>query len=134
VMRHPLRYSATISLMATSSPGSKIFIFLFYHTTAKIRGYKMKKVVLAALLVAAGSVFAADYSSMSTEELKAMRGSVPAEERAAFQSEMQKRASTMSAEERASMQKSKSGPADGTGMKKGGGGGMGGGQGMGRNR
>lgn len=97
----------------------------------------MKKVVLTALLVAAGSIFAADYSSMSTEELKAMRGSVPAEERAAFRSEMQKRASTMSAEERASMQKSKSGPADGTGMKKGGmgsGGGMGGGQGMGRNR
>ncbi len=93
----------------------------------------MKKVVLAALLVAAGSVFAVDYSSMSTEELKAMRGSVPAEDRAAFQSEMQKRVSTMSAEERASMQKSKSGPADGTGMKKGSMG-SGGGQGMGRNR
>lgn len=93
----------------------------------------MKKVVLAALLVAAGSIFATDYSSMSTEELKAMRGSVPSEDRATFQSEMQKRASTMSAEERASMKKSKSGPADGTGMKKGGMG-SGGGQGMGRNR
>jgi hypothetical protein len=78
----------------------------------------MKKVTLAVLLMGM-SLFGADYSVMTTEELQAMRGSVPVEEREAFQAEMQNRVKAMNTEEReeftASMKKSKSGPMDGTG-------------------
>lgn len=98
----------------------------------------MNKMILA-LVAASISVWAADFRSMSTEELQAMRGSVPADEKAAFQSEMQSRLQSMSSEERqaatASMKQSKSGPADGTGsqMRQGGGmsGSMGGSMGSG---
>lgn len=85
----------------------------------------MKKVTLIALLSL--NVFAADYTAMSMEELQAMRGSVAAEDKAAFQTEMQSRMQALSPEERqaaaSSMRQSKSGPADGTGskMRKGGG-------------
>ncbi len=64
----------------------------------------MKK-YLVTLAIAASSLLAIDYSLMTTEELQAMRGTVPVEERAAFQAEMQKRIQTMSAEERAAMAK-----------------------------
>lgn len=84
----------------------------------------MKKVTLIALLSL--NVFAADYTAMTMEELQAMRGSVAAEDKAAFQTEMQSRMQALSPEERqaatSSMRQSKSGPADGTGsqMRKGG--------------
>lgn len=85
----------------------------------------MKKVTLIALLSL--NVFAADYTAMSMEELQAMRGSVAAEDKAAFQTEMQSRMQALSPEERktavSSMRQSKSGSADGMGsqMRKGGG-------------
>lgn len=85
----------------------------------------MKKLTLIALLSL--NVFAVDYTTMSMEELQAMRGSVAAEDKAAFQTEMQSRMQSLSPEERqaaaSSMRQSKSGPADGTGsqMRKGGG-------------
>jgi Ca2+-binding EF-hand superfamily protein len=61
----------------------------------------MKRLLLMATL--ATSVWATDYSTMSTEQLANMRGSVPVEERGAFQQEMQKRMQGMSAEERQKM-------------------------------
>lgn len=77
----------------------------------------MNKVILAALMSL--SLFATDYTSMSLEELQALRGSVPVEERTAFQAEMQSRVAAMSEQERAafsqSMKQSKSDPMDGTG-------------------
>ena len=57
-----------------------------------------KTLSLVALL-AMGS-WGADYQSMSTEELMALRGTLPVEERPAFRAEMQKRFKTMTAEER----------------------------------
>ncbi len=95
---------------------------------------KTKLLALISAAMLSTALFAADYSSMSTEELKALRGKVAPEDRAAFQTEMQKRASQMTPEERASMRKSQSGAKDGSGMQKGGGMGAGQGQGMGRNR
>ena len=85
----------------------------------------MKKLTLVALLSL--NIFAADYTAMTMEEMQAMRGTVPVEDRAAFQAEMQTRMQALSPEERqdatATMRQSKSGPADGTGsqMRKGGG-------------
>ncbi|MDD3595192.1 hypothetical protein [Sulfuricurvum sp.] len=85
----------------------------------------MKKLILVALLSL--NIFAADYTAMTMEEMQAMRGTVPVEDRAAFQAEMQTRMQALSPEERqaatATMRQSKSGPADGTGsqMRKGGG-------------
>ena len=58
----------------------------------------MKKVTLIALLSL--NVFAADYTAMTMEELQAMRGSVAAEDKAAFQTEMQSRMQALSPEER----------------------------------
>lgn len=78
----------------------------------------MKTITLAALLSL--NLFAADYSVMSMEQLQAMRGSVPVEDRAAYQAEMQYRLQSMNAEERqaavATMRQSKSGPLDGSGI------------------
>jgi len=54
----------------------------------------MKKGMMsvAAMLAMIGSAaFATDFSSMTTEQLQAMRGKVPAAEREAFRAEMQKR-------------------------------------------
>lgn len=85
----------------------------------------MKKIIYISLLSL--NVFAADYTAMSMEELQAMRGSVAAEDKAAFQTEMQSRMQALSPEERqaaaSSIRQSKSGPADGTGsqIRKGGG-------------
>lgn len=96
----------------------------------------MKKITMA-LLLGAATVFATDYGTMTTEELKTMRGSVPEADRSAYQTEMQNRVQVMSTEEKQAMQKdmkqSQSGSTGGSGsqMQKGGGqGGMsGGGQG-----
>lgn len=58
----------------------------------------MKRSIIIALLVS--GVWAADFSQMSTEEMMKMRGSVPVDDRPAFQQEMQKRMQSMSMEER----------------------------------
>lgn len=90
----------------------------------------MKKITVA-LLIGVVASFAADYSAMSMEEMKAARGSVSSADKGAFQAEMQNRMRSMSTEERQALQgemkQSKSGPQDGTGsqMRKGGGGGGG---------
>jgi len=97
----------------------------------------MKKIILASCLVVV-SVFATDYSNMSTDEMMNLRGSIPAEDRDAFRSEMQNRVSNMSDDERSSFRESRGqrqgqGSQDGSGsMNRGSGGGMG--QGMGRGR
>lgn len=56
-------------------------------------------VVVTVLFLVVGS-YAADYKSMTTEQLMALRGTLPVEERPAFRAEMQNRFKTMSAEER----------------------------------
>jgi len=63
----------------------------------------MKKLGLIALLSVAA--FATDYSAMNMEEMKAMRGAVPIEERAAYQAQMQTRMQSMNQEERQIMQR-----------------------------
>lgn len=94
----------------------------------------MKTLTLVALLSI--TAFAADYSTMSTTEMQAMRGNVPEADRTAFQSEMKTRVQAMTQEERQSMQtsmkQSKSGAQDGSGsqMRHGGGQGSGSGGGM----
>lgn len=90
----------------------------------------MKKVLFAAL-IAASSAFAADYSSMSVTDLQALRGTVPVEDRAAFQSAMQSKMQALPVEDRkaaaGAMRQSGSGSMDGSGsqMRKGAGGGQG---------
>ncbi len=59
----------------------------------------MRKVILSAILLA-GLLNATDFSSMTTEQLLAMRGSVPVDERAAFKAELQNRIKNMTAEEK----------------------------------
>ena len=81
----------------------------------------MRKIILA-LATLSILAFAADYSTMSTTDLAALRGTVPVADKAAFQSAMQSKMPTATAEERSAMKQSKSGPADGTGARKGGGG------------
>lgn len=56
--------------------------------------------LLATMIFLATVLFAADFGHMSTEEMMQMRGSVPAEERADFQAEMQKRMQNMTPQER----------------------------------
>ncbi len=66
-----------------------------------------KKLSVALLIVgmACGSAFAADYQSMTTGELAAMRGTIQHEpsklDRDAFKSEWQKRVKSMSPDEKA---------------------------------
>ena len=59
----------------------------------------MKKSFLA-LVALSVMAFAVDYSTMSATELAALRGTVAAEDRAAFQAAMQSKMQTMSADER----------------------------------
>ncbi len=59
----------------------------------------MKKIILTLSLISV-TLFATDFSKMNMEELNAMRGSVPIEERDAFRAEMQSRLQAMSPEER----------------------------------
>ena len=49
----------------------------------------MKKLLLLSLL--SGSIFAVDYNAMSVEELQSLRGTVPVEDRAAFQAAMKEK-------------------------------------------
>lgn len=95
----------------------------------------MRKITLA-LLLSVAVTFAADYSAMTMEEMKAARGSVSSADKSAFQAEMQNRMQSMSSEDRQKMQsemrQSKSGPQDGTGSKMRKGGGSGGGMRGGR--
>ncbi len=58
----------------------------------------MKRLIIIGLL--ASAAWAADFSQMSTEELMNMRGSVPVDDRPAFQQEMQKRMQSMTPQER----------------------------------
>ncbi|EIF51705.1 MULTISPECIES: EF-hand domain-containing protein [Sulfurovum] len=58
----------------------------------------MKNIIMIGLL--ASVAWAADFSNMSTEEMMNMRGSVPVDDRPAFQQEMQKRMQSMTPEER----------------------------------
>ncbi len=85
----------------------------------------MKKIMIISAL-ACMALWATDFSQMSTEELMNMRGTVPLDERPAFQQEMQKRMQTLTPEERQKYMGSQ-----GQGMNKGSGNGMGQGQGMG---
>lgn len=59
----------------------------------------MKKILLGLCVVV--SLYGVDYTSMSTDELMSLRGSVPAQEREAFKSAVQSRVSSMSPEEKA---------------------------------
>lgn len=73
----------------------------------------MKKSLLALVFLGVVS-FAADYSAMSATELSAMRGTVPVEDRPAFQAAMQEKMQTMSQEERQALTQSRtSNPATG---------------------
>ncbi len=86
----------------------------------------MKRIlILSTLLVAAA--WSADYSSMSTDELLKLRGTLSQSERPAFKAEMQKRMQSMTPEQRQQMMQGR-GMGQGKGM--GQGRGMGG-QGMG---
>ena len=58
----------------------------------------MKRLLIIGLLTSA--TWAADFSQMSTEEMMNMRGSVPVDDRPAFQQEMQKRMQSMTPQER----------------------------------
>lgn len=98
----------------------------------------MTKMILAATLISV-SLFAVDYTQMTTEELNALRGTVAVEDRDAFRVEMQSRMQAMTAEERQAMiaqrQASGQGMGQGQALRDGSGAGMGGGKGMGgRNR
>ena len=64
-----------------------------------------KSIFLASVLVM--SLWAVDFSQISTEELMSMRGSVPVEDRDAFRAEMQKRLQTMTPEEIAAFRASR---------------------------
>jgi Ca2+-binding EF-hand superfamily protein len=66
----------------------------------------MKKTVLTLGFLTLALV-ATDFSSMTTEELINLRGTVAVEDRADFRAEMQSRVSTMTAEEQASFQSSR---------------------------
>lgn len=60
----------------------------------------MKKTILA-LATLGVLAFGADYSAMSATELAAMRGTVPVEDRPAFQAAMQEKMQALSPHERA---------------------------------
>lgn len=89
----------------------------------------MKKIMIISAL-ACMALWATDFSQMSTEELMSMRGTVPLDERPAFQQEMQKRMQTLTPEERQKYMGSGQGQGMGKGMGVGQGMGMGQGQGM----
>lgn len=73
----------------------------------------MKKIILAFLSLSI-LAFAVDYSSMSITDLQSLRGTVPTQDRAAFQSAMQSKMSTATADERTTMRQSKNCIAPGT--------------------
>lgn len=64
---------------------------------------KRAALFIGAAILSASMAYGADYSSMSTEELAALRGKMQnatVQERSAFQNEWQKRIQTMTTEER----------------------------------
>ena len=77
----------------------------------------MKRLALA-LVFTAGLLNATDFSSMSTEDLLNLKGSVPVEERSAYRTEVHSRISNMSPDERAALgvgqSRSSNGSANGT--------------------
>ncbi len=105
---------------------------------------KFGALVIGLCLLSAPAFAATDYSSMTNDELAAMRGTMRDAEqvdRDAFRSEWQERVSNMSTEERNNaVGRPANAPQDGAGNRYGGGNGrgmssgMGGGQGMGRGR
>lgn len=58
----------------------------------------MKKILVLTLFISA--VFATDYSSMSLEELQSLKGSVPVEQRSAFQQAMRAKMSELTPQQR----------------------------------
>lgn len=80
----------------------------------------MKKFILG-LIVLSSLVYATDYTSLSTEDLVALRGTVPVEDRDVFKSEMQSRASTLTYDEKVALgiprQQSTTASASGYGQK-----------------
>ncbi len=66
----------------------------------------MKRILLLSTLLVAAA-WSADYSSMSTDELFKLRGSISSSERPAFKAEMQKRMQGMSMQERQQMMQGK---------------------------
>ena len=77
--------------------------------------------MILSLSLLTGSLWAADYSSKTTEELNAMRGTMrnaPVEERNAFVAEWQKRLQVMTQEEQEKyMGRPTNAPADGKGYR-----------------
>ncbi|MDD3342911.1 MAG: hypothetical protein PHR87_04975 [Sulfurospirillaceae bacterium] len=74
----------------------------------------MKKITL--LIVICGVfAYATDYSSMSISDLQSLRGTVPIEDKAAFQSAMQSKMPTATTNEKSAMRQSKSGATTGSG-------------------
>jgi hypothetical protein len=80
----------------------------------------MKKTV-AGILFLGITLFGADYTAMSLDDLLLQKGSVPEADRAAFQSAMQSKMGALSPEEKANIQNANSGKGqkiqkkDGTG-------------------
>ena len=62
----------------------------------------MKRVILATIL-ATGILSAADFTTMSTEDLVALRGTVATEDRDAFRDELQSRVSALNIEEKSAL-------------------------------
>jgi len=96
------------------------------------KGATMRTMILTALI--AGALMAAtDFSSMSTQEMMEMRGTVDPSERGAFQQEMQARMQSMTPEERAQYGMGSKGQGVAKGMRDGNAaGGMGSGNGQGK--
>ena len=90
----------------------------------------MKKSLLS-LCILAMTAFSADYTAMTATELQALRGTVPAEDRAAYQAAVQEKMKTMTQEERQAFTQSRvSNPGTGSmGANAGAGAGTGGGMG-----
>lgn len=93
-----------------------------------IKGIWMKVLIIIVAMIA--SLYAIDFSHMSTEDMMHMRGSVPMEQRDDFRKEMQKRMQSMTQEERQKYGMQGKGMMSGQGMMGMGNQGMMGGQGM----
>ncbi len=78
----------------------------------------MKKILFAGLLCGM-SLFGAEYSAMSLDDLLLQKGSVPEADRAEFQSAMQSKMGALTPEERANIQKGNGGQGQGMGKSNG---------------
>ncbi|MEA3354656.1 MAG: hypothetical protein U9Q33_12670 [Campylobacterota bacterium] len=75
----------------------------------------MKKILIAGYLLL-GSLFAADYSNMTLEEMLTKRGDITVEDKDAFKTEMQNKMQELTPEQRAELRGSKgkgNGPGSG---------------------